>query len=207
MEKVMENNQVRISGEIVSGFTFSHEVFGKRFYLIEVEVKRLSGQADVIPLMVSDQLLNAGEDYRGCMVEAIGQYSSYNRSDGTKNRLLLSVYIRNISFIEKAADYTKNNQIFLEGYICKESTYRITPRGRKITDFRLAVNRPNGKADYIPCIAWGRNAYYVSGFPVGAHLRVWGRVQSREYTKKLSETEYEKRVAYEVSVSEIEIGN
>ena len=135
---------------------------------------------------------------------AIGQFRSYNRHEGAKNRLVLSVFVREIHFLEEFTDYTKTNQIFLEGYICKEPIYRKTPLGREIADMLLAVNRPYGKSDYIPCIAWGRNARYASGFGVGSHVCVWGRVQSREYTKKLSETECEKRVAYEVSVSKLE---
>ena len=150
---------------------------------------------DVIPLMISERLLDVSKDYRGMTMEAIGQFRSYNRHEGAKNRLVLSVFVREIHFMEK---------IFLEGYICKEPIYRKTPLGREIADMLLAVNRPYGKSDYIPCIAWGRNARYASGFGVGSHVCVWGRVQSREYTKKLSETECEKRVAYEVSVSKLE---
>ena len=199
-EKVIENNKVSVIGEIISGFTFSHEVFGEGFYLVNVAVNRLSEQADIIPLMISERLLDVKEDYIGCTVEAIGQFRSYNRHEGIKNRLVLSVFVREIHFMEKFTDYTKTNQIFLDGYICK------TPLGREIADLLLAVNRPYGKSDYIPCIAWGRNARFASGFEVGTRVRVWGRVQSREYTKKLSETECEKRVAYEVSISKLEEG-
>ena len=173
-EKVIENNKVSVIGEIISGFTFSHEVFGEGFYVVDVE--------------------------------AIGQFRSYNRHEGVKNRLVLSVFVREINFMEEFTDYTKTNQIFLDGYICKEPIYRKTPLGREIADLLLAVNRPYGKSDYIPCIAWGRNARFASGFEVGTRVRVWGRVQSREYTKKLSETECEKRVAYEVSISKLECG-
>ena len=205
-EKVIENNKVSVIGEIISGFTFSHEVFGEGFYLVNVAVNRLSEQADIIPLMISERLLDVKEDYIGCTVEAIGQFRSYNRHEGIKNRLVLSVFVREIHFMEKFTDYTKTNQIFLDGYICKAPVYRKTPLGREIADLLLAVNRPYGKSDYIPCIAWGRNARFASGFEVGTRVRVWGRVQSREYTKKLSETECEKRVAYEVSISKLECG-
>jgi primosomal replication protein N len=156
--------------------------------------------------MISERLINIHEDYRGCTVEAIGQFRSYNRHEGLKNRLMLSVFVREISFMEAFTDYTKTNQIFLDGYICKTPIYRKTPLGREIADLLMAVNRPYGKSDYIPCIAWGRNARYASGFEVGTRIRVWGRVQSREYTKKISETECEKRVAYEVSISKMECG-
>ena len=202
-EKVIENNKVSVIGEVVSEFTFSHEVFGEGFYLVSLAVSRLSDQVDVIPLMVSERLLDVKQDYRGQTVEAIGQFRSYNCHEGVKNRLVLSVFVRELNFLE---DCTKTNQIYLDGYICKEAIYRKTPLGREIADLLLAVNRPYGKSDYIPCIAWGRNARYASGFAVGSRVRVWGRVQSREYTKKLSETQCEKRVAYEVSVSKLECG-
>ena len=203
-EKVMENNRVTVIGTIVSDFTFSHAVFGEGFYLVDLSVNRLSEQADVIPLMVSERLMDVTRDYRGCTIEADGQFRSYNRHEGVKNRLVLSVFVREVQFLEEFTDYTKTNQIFLDGYICKEPIYRNTPLGREIADLLVAVNRPYGKSDYIPCIAWGRNARFASGFSVGTRIQIWGRVQSREYTKKLSETECEKRTAYEVSVSKLE---
>ena len=203
-EKVLENNRVSVIGTIVSGFTFSHAVFGEGFYLVDLSVNRLSEQADVIPLMVSERLIDVTADYVGRTLEAIGQFRSYNRHEGSKNRLVLSVFVREINFMEEFTDYTKTNQIFLDGFICKEPIYRKTPLGREIADLLVAVNRPYGKSDYIPCIAWGRNARYASGFAVGTRLLIWGRVQSREYTKKLNDAECEKRVAYEVSVSKLE---
>ena len=203
-EKMIENNKVSVIGEIVSGFSFSHEVFGEGFYMVDVAVSRLSQQADVIPLMISERLVDVSRDYTRQTVEAIGQFRSYNRHEGVKNRLMLSVFVREIHFIEEFTDYTKTNQIFLDGYICKLPIYRKTPLGREIADLLLAVNRPYGKSDYIPCISWGRNARYAAGFSVGTRVRIWGRVQSREYTKRLSDTECEKRVAYEVSISKLE---
>ena len=203
-EKVMENNRVTVIGTIVSDFTFSHAVFGEGFYLVDLSVNRLSEQADVIALMGSERLMDVTRDYRGCTIEADGQFRSYNRHEGVKNRLVLSVFVREVQFLEEFTDYTKTNQIFLDGYICKEPIYRKTPLGREIADLLVAVNRPYGKSDYIPCIAWGRNARFASGFSVGTRIQIWGRVQSREYTKKLSETECEKRTAYEVSVSKLE---
>lgn len=205
-EKMIENNKVCVIGEIVSGFTFSHEVFGEGFYLVDVAVSRLSDQADIIPLMVSERLININENYEGCTIEAQGQFRSYNRHEGPKNRLVLSIFVREITFMEEFTDYTKTNQIFLDGYICKVPIYRKTPLGREIADLLLAVNRPYGKSDYIPCIAWGRNARYAAGFEVGSRVKLWGRVQSREYTKKISDNECEKRIAYEVSVSKLESG-
>ena len=203
-EKVMENNKVSVIGTIISDFTFSHAVFGEGFYLVDLSVNRLSEQEDVTPLMVSERLIDVNSDLRGCTIEAVGQFRSYNRHEGNRNRLVLSVFVREVNFMEEFTDYTKTNQIFLDGYICKEPIYRKTPLGREIADLLVAVNRPYGKSDYIPCIAWGRNARFASGFTVGTRLMIWGRVQSREYTKKLSETECEKRTAYEVSVSKLE---
>lgn len=203
-EKVIENNRVSVIGEVVSEFMYSHEVFGEGFYVVNLAVSRLSDQADIIPLMISERLIDVNENYCGRTMEAIGQFRSYNRHEGMKNRLVLSIFVREVNFLEAFTDYTKTNQIFLDGYICKAPIYRKTPLGREIADLLLAVNRPYGKSDYIPCIAWGRNARYASGFQVGDRVSVWGRVQSREYTKKISETECEKRVAYEVSVSKLE---
>ena len=207
LEKIMENNQVSLIGKIVSDFTFSHKMFGEGFYLVDLEVNRLSGHVDVIPLMISERLVDVTENYQGCTVEAIGQFRSCNRHEGSRKRLVLSVFVQEIHFMEKFTDYTKTNQIFLEGYICKTPIYRKTPLGREIADILLAVNRPYGKSDYIPCIAWGRNARYASNFQVGTRACIWGRVQSREYTKKISESECETRVAYEVSVQYLKEGD
>ncbi|RZS92760.1 single-stranded DNA-binding protein [Cuneatibacter caecimuris] len=203
-EKMIENNKVGVIGVIVSDFTFSHEVFGEGFYMVDVAVNRLSEQTDIIPLMISERLLDVHQDYKGQTIEAVGQFRSYNRHEGTRNRLVLSIFVREIQMIEEFTDYTKTNQIYLDGYICKEPVYRKTPLGREIADLLVAVNRPYGKSDYIPCIAWGRNARYASSFAIGSRIRIWGRVQSREYTKKVNEEEVERRIAYEVSVSKLE---
>ena len=203
-DKIIENNQVSIMGKIASGFTFSHQVFGEGFYLVDVLVKRLSDSEDRIPLMISERLVDVTQDYEGEYIMVQGQFRSYNRHEEKKNRLVLSVFVREIAFVEEADDSIKTNQIFLDGYICKPPVYRKTPLGREIADLLLAVNRPYGKSDYIPCICWGRNARYASAFEVGGHVLIWGGIQSREYIKKLSETETEKRTAYEVSVSKLE---
>ncbi len=203
-EKILENNRVSVVGEVASPFTFSHEVYGEGFYLTTVLVSRLSDQVDEIPLMVSERLMDVKRDYRGGIIEATGQFRSFNRHEGNRNRLVLSVFAREIRFPEDYTDGTKTNQIYLDGFLCKEPIYRRTPLGREIADLLVAVNRPYGKSDYIPCIAWGRNARYAASFEVGSRFRVWGRVQSREYTKKISEEQVEKRVAYEVSVSKLE---
>lgn len=191
-------------GKIASQFTFSHQVFGEGFYTVDLLVKRLSDSEDLIPLMVSERLLDVTQDYEGEYIQVEGQFRSYNRHDEKKNRLVLSVFVRELSFVEEEDDSIKTNQIFLDGYICKPPVYRKTPLGREIADLLIAVNRPYGKSDYIPCICWGRNARYASAFAVGGHILIWGRIQSREYMKRLSETEAEKRIAYEVSVSKLE---
>ncbi len=203
-DKIIENNQVSIMGKVASGFTFSHQVYGEGFYLVDVLVKRLSDSEDRIPLMVSERLVDVTQDYEGEYIMVQGQFRSYNRHEEKKNRLVLSVFVRELTFVKEADDSIKTNQIFLDGYICKPPVYRKTPLGREIADLLLAVNRPYGKSDYIPCICWGRNARYASAFEVGGHVLIWGRIQSREYIKKLGENETEKRVAYEVSVSKLE---
>lgn len=203
-DKIIENNQVSIMGVIVSGFAFSHEVFGEGFYMMEVEVKRLSDSADRIPVMISERLIDVTQDYQGEYIQIQGQFRSYNRHEEKKNRLVLSVFAREISFVEEETDKMKSNQIYLDGYICKMPIYRKTPLGREIADMLVAVNRPYGKSDYIPCICWGRNARYASSFEVGGHVQVWGRIQSRDYMKKLEGDVTEKRTAYEVSVSKLE---
>lgn len=203
-DKLFENNQVTMMGEIVSAFQFSHEVFGEGFYMVELAVSRLSNYSDYIPLMVSERLIDTEQDYTGQFIRISGQFRSYNRHEEKKNRLVLSVFVRELEFAEEEPESSRTNQIFLEGYICKMPVYRKTPLGREIADLLVAVNRPYGKSDYIPCICWGRNARYASGFEVGAHIQLWGRIQSREYTKKISEEEIERRIAYEVSVSKLE---
>ena len=154
--------------------------------------------------MISERLIDVSQDYTGEFIMVSGQFRSYNRHDEQKNRLVLSVFVREVSFIEEELDGAKTNNIFLDGYICKLPVYRKTPLGREIADLLLAVNRPYGKSDYIPCICWGRNARFASTFEVGEHVQIMGRIQSREYIKKLTETETEKRIAYEVSVSKLE---
>lgn len=204
LDKVIENNQVTIVGTIESSFTFSHEVYGEGFYMVDVRVQRLSDSSDCIPMMVSDRLLDVSRDYIGQQVQVSGQFRSYNRHEEKKNRLVLSVFAREIEFLEEGEEPVKTNLIYLDGYVCKQPVYRRTPLGREIADLLVAVNRPYSKSDYIPCICWGRNARFASTFEVGGHVQLWGRIQSREYIKKLSEEETEKRIAYEISVSKLE---
>ena len=204
-DKMCENNQVTIMGEIVSDFVYSHEVYGEGFYMVDVSVSRLSNFVDCIPVMVSERLVNVKEGACGRYVYITGQFRSFNRHEEHKNRLVLSVFAREFELVDDPQEENAQNQIFLDGFICKEAVYRKTPLGREIADLLVAVNRSYGKSDYIPCICWGRNARFASGFTVGSHVQIWGRIQSREYVKKISETEAQKRTAYEVSVSKIEL--
>ena len=202
----MQNNTVSLTGEIVSGFTFSHEVAGEGFYVMDLAVKRLSDQVDIIPVMVSDRLLDVSRDDIGLTIQVSGQYRSYNRSEGARKRLLLYVFAREIYFIRAdMVDATTSNGIALTGYLCKIPVYRETPLGREITDLLIAVNRAYGKSDYIPCVIWGRNARYAANLEVGTAVEVSGRIQSREYQKHLEDGGTEARVAYEVSCAKINL--
>ncbi len=206
-KETLENNKATISGEIVSDFAFSHEVFGEGFYTTHLSAKRISGVVDVIPIMVSERLVDVKADWKGRQVEIEGPFRSYNKHDDGGNHLILSVFARKFDeFSQGVADMSDDvNEIFFDGYICKEPKYRETPFGREITDILVAVNRPYKKSDYIPCIVWGRNARFAGHFEVGTRVAIEGRIQSRKYLKKISDTEAEKRVAYEVSVGKIEI--
>ncbi len=204
-DKVIENNQVTVMGEVVSDFVYSHEIFGEGFYMMDISVKRLSDSYDIIPIMVSERLMDVTANYQGALIGVNGQFRSYNRHEEKKNKLVLSVFAREVFFVDEMEESSKTNQIFLDGFICKEPIYRKTPLGREIADVLLAVNRPYGKSDYIPCICWGRNARFASTFAVGERCAVWGRIQSREYMKKLDEETVERRIAFEVSVSKLEL--
>lgn len=203
-DKVFDNNQVSVAGEVVSDFVFSHDVFGEGFYMVDISVNRLSETFDVIPVMVSERLIDVKQSMAGKFVEIMGQFRSYNRHEESRNRLVLSVFAREFRECDPEEEGLKPNYIFLDGYVCKHPVYRKTPLGREIADILLAVNRPYGKSDYIPCICWGRNARFADSFDIGGHIQVWGRIQSREYQKKLNEEDVEKRIAYEVSVSKLE---
>lgn len=203
-DKIIENNQVTVTGEIISDFQYSHQVYGEGFYMVEVSVNRLSNYADTIPVMISERLIDTQKSYIGQCIRVDGQFRSYNRHEEKRNRLVLSVFARELEFVSEIPEGERSNQIFLDGYICKPPIYRKTPLGREIADLLIAVNRSYGKSDYIPCICWGRNARFASTFEVGGHVQIYGRIQSREYVKKLSETEAERRVAYEISVSKVE---
>ena len=203
-DKIIENNQVSIMGKIDTGFTFSHLVFGEGFYTMELIVKRLSDSEDRIPVMVSERLIDVTQDYIGEYIEIHGQFRSYNRHEEKHNRLVLSVFAREVKFVEEDDENVPVNQIFMDGFICKPPVYRKTPLGREIADILLAVNRPYGKSDYIPCICWGRNARFAGNLEIGSRIQLIGRIQSREYQKRVSENELIRRVAYEVSVNKLE---
>lgn len=203
MKRVIENNQATVMGTIVSDFTYSHEIFGEKFYTVDVAVERLSGTMDNIPVVISERLIDVEQDYNGYLISVNGQFRSYNRHEENKTRLILSVFAREVEFLEALFIGSQSNSIYLNGYICKEPVYRKTPLGREIADLLIAVNRPYGKSDYIPCICWGRNAVFASDLKQGDHITVQGRIQSREYMKRIDEETTEKRVAYEVSVSTI----
>lgn len=195
-----KNNKVFIFGEIVSDAAFSHEIYGEGFYEFFVRVMRLSGQADVLPVTLSERLIQDGTLSKGKTICAVGQFRSYNKLENGRSRLMLTVFVREL--LPELPD--KNpNRILLSGYICKPPVYRTTPFNREIADMLVAVNRAYNKSDYIPCIAWGRNARFVKNLSVGDKIAISGRIQSREYQKKLSETECRAMTAYEVSVSKL----
>lgn len=203
MSRQIENNKVRIVGEIVGQFEYSHEVFGENFYIGQLKIERTSGILDFIPIMVSDRMVDISADWNGIFVEIEGSFRSCNKNEEGKKRLMLSVFVREFKQLENT--YYNDNNIELDGYICKEVIYRKTPLGREVADLLIAVNRPYRKTDYIPCIAWGRNAVYSSELEVGTRIKLYGRIQSREYAKRISDTETETRTTYEVSISKLEV--
>lgn len=206
VENIIENNMVTISGKIISEAEFSHEVYGEGFYSFILEVPRLSDSTDRISITISERLTSRDNLEIGKYAEIEGQfrsYNNYNNNDG--NKLILTVFAREINFLEDEKKIKNPNQIYLNGFICKSPIYRTTPFGREITDILLAVNRPYNKSDYIPCIAWGRNARFSSKLEVGQNIKIWGRIQSRDYQKKLETGETVTKTAYEVSISKMEI--
>ena len=203
-EKILKNNQAVVAGEIISDFEFSHEVFGEGFYFVKLKVSRLSHSSDIIPLLVSERLIDVKQSHIGQFLEARGQFRSHNKQESDKNRVVLFLFAKEIEMID-SAENRNPNEIFLDGYICKEPVYRTTPLGREIADLLIAVNRSYGKSDYIPCVVWGRNARFVGQLEVGTHIEINGRIQSRGYIKKYEDGTEEQRTAYEVSVSKINV--
>ncbi len=200
----MNNNKVILSGEVVSQPEFSHEMYGEGFYEFNLKVKRLSNTFDIIPVTVSERLMNDANIKVGEKISGEGQFRSYNKMQDNKSKLMLTMFLREFLPYDENADH---NHIEITGYVCKEPIYRTTPFKREICDLLLAVNRNYNKSDYLPCIAWGRNARYVKNFNVGDKVKVSGRVQSREYQKKLDNDEVVTRTAFEVSLSKIVLDN
>ena len=207
MDNMMDTNIVKLVGKIASERVFSHEMYGEGFYNLDLEVPRLSDSVDLLPLTISERLIVNVDLTIGQYVIIEGQLRSYNRYIDNSNRLVLTIFTKDI-YIPEEDELTeilrKPNEIYLDGYICKKPIYRTTPFGREITDVLIAVNRSYNKSDYIPCIAWGRNARFCEKMLVGDHIRIWGRIQSREYQKKLPTGEVEAKIAFEVSVSKLE---
>ncbi len=206
-EITIDNNIANIAGEITSELKFSHEVYGESFYYFYLCVPRLSDSSDTIVITVSERLTDLQELKIGKLILVDGQFRSYNNYEDKGNRLLLTVFAREIDFLSNLIEIKNPNRIYLDGYICKSPIYRTTPFGREITDVLLAINRAYNKSDYIPCIAWGRNARYSKRLNIGDNIRVWGRIQSREYQKKHTDGTIENKIAYEVSITKMEISN
>lgn len=209
----LENNHLVLVGKVTSDKRFSHEIYGEKFYIFDLAVPRLSGNADIIPITVSERLLSINDLKIDSKISVEGQFRSYNSYENEKNRLVLTVFAKDINFIEdqdaeiEVSKDVVSNEVTLKGYICKKPIYRQTPFGREISDLLLAVNRAYNKSDYIPCIAWGRNARFCENIPVGTEVKIVGRVQSRTYEKKYEDGRVETKVAYEVSVSSLEVVN
>ncbi len=195
-----KNNKVFISGEILTDAVFSHEVYGEGFYEMNVLVKRLSGQGDVLPVTISERLISDRDLKVGVTINALGQFRSYNKLLGGKSKLMLTVFVRELL---DEVSLRNPNSIVLTGYICKQPIYRTTPFNREIADILIAVNRSYNKSDYIPCIAWGRNARFAKSLAVGDKIAVSGRIQSREYQKKITDDDVKIMTAYEVSISKL----
>ena len=204
-----ENNHLILRGEIVSQKSYSHEIYGEKFYIVNLEVKRLSATSDIIPITISERLIMNFDLEIGKKVEVEGQFRSYNNYENERNRLIWTVFAKEIRNLENEEENEENltNEVILVGYICKKPIYRQTPFGREIADILLAVNRAYNKSDYIPCIAWGRNARFCQNLEVGTEVKIVGRVQSRSYEKKYEDGRVENKVAYEVSIASMEIVN
>ncbi len=200
MENYMENNNVEIGGEIVEEAKFSHKIYDENFYTFSIKTKRLSEYEDILPVIISERLVNLEDIQVGKIVRIFGQFRSYNLQTETRNKLVLSIFVKEIDFTDDATILTTNDANFI-GYICKEPVYRKTPLGREIADVLVAINRTYRKSDYIPCILWGRNAKFCESLKIGDLVKLNGRIQSRAYEKKLDNGEVLKKTAYEVSVS------
>ncbi len=204
MVNYSDNNIITLIGTIVSDKQFSHEVYGEGFYTFDLEVPRLSENSDIIPVTASERILDKNFKV-GQKVIIDGQFRSYNNYENEKNKLVLTVFVKDMKEVEEISEDQNPNEIILDGFICKKPIYRTTPFGREIADILLAVNRAYNKSDYIPCIAWGRNARFCQNMSVGERIKIWGRIQSRLYEKKFEDGTSETRRAYEVSISKLEV--
>ena len=200
----MENNNITISGKIVSDLELSHEVYNEKFYKFYIKSERLSNQEDILPVIISERMINLDELEENKNIRIDGQFRSYNEQRENGNKLVLSIFVKGIEFIPDDDSLTQNDANFV-GYVCKNPIYRKTPLGREIADVLIAVNRTYKKSDYIPCILWGRNAKYCENLEVGTKVKVNGRIQSRNYEKKIDENKIIKKTAYEVSVSKFAV--
>lgn len=201
--ELLENNKVYLSGKICSKPEFSHEIFNEQFYSMNMSVVRLSGQTDIVPITISQRLITQMPIKEDEEIAIKGQFRSYNKLEDGKSKLILTVFVREILDVNEEEN---PNIVEISGYICKEPKYRTTPFNREIADLLVAVNRSYNKSDYLPCIAWGRNARFVSGLKVGTKIGIVGRVQSREYNKLVDGEENPVvKVAYEISISKIVI--
>lgn len=204
-DHIIENNEVLVTGKVVSQLEFSHKVYGEGFYTFKLDVPRLSDSSDILPVTVSERLLASLGQIEGKVLDVVGQFRSYNQYEEGRNRLVLTIFALEIKEVTEGELQKNKNNIFLDGFVCKAPVYRTTPFGREITDLLLAVNRSYHKSDYIPCITWGRNARYAQNLTTGVHIQVWGRIQSRTYQKKSETGEAETKVAYEISISKMEV--
>ncbi len=206
-ENLTNNNEVQLCGTVEGELVFSHEVYGEGFYQFILDVPRLSDISDKINITVSERLLQDVSINIGDTVAINGQFRSYNNYSDNGNRLILTVFARDIETVPQIDGGKNPNHIFLNGFLCKKPVYRTTPFGREITDILIAVNRAYNKSDYIPCIAWGRNARFSSALEVGENVKIWGRIQSREYQKKIDEDNIITKTAYEISISKMDVSS
>ncbi len=198
--ELMNNNKVQLSGIVKEKPVFSHETFGEAFYEVKISVPRLSEHIDILPVTVSEKMLNYFEI--GKKVSLKGQLRSYNKLEDEKSKLILSVFVREI--IDEC-EQDNPNVIEISGFVCKPPIFRTTPFKREICDVLIAVNRAYNKSDYLPCIAWGRNARFIKDAQIGSKIEIVGRIQSREYQKKLDDGTIETRTAYEISVNHVNV--
>lgn len=199
----MKQNHICMTGEIVSQLRCSNQVDGEYFYEADVLVQRLSGQADVLPVVLSERQIREEEDYRGACVFIAGSLRSYFYTAQRKNHLRVYVFASDIVFLDRQRNEITTNDLHLEGKIIRKPLFRTTPGGREITEFILVVTRDNGKDDYVPCICWGRNARFMKRAEEGTTISLDGRFQSREYVKWKSGTCKTNHTTYEVSVSRL----